>query len=179
MSRPLLGVLFALFAQIGSATVVITVGTKDGILVCEDTRITHTDQDGRQAFTDSNHKAQRHGAFGFSATAGSLSYSEQQPIGGGPIIFLNSGFNNYDILAEIRSFFTFNDIRRFDEPMAGMFEAQLLVQLRKTLDQQLFDKPAWTTAPNPRQIPAALKLRHHETIRLGSRTTRLRRTGFR
>jgi hypothetical protein len=130
MLKLLLGCVFALsVSQIGSATVVVAVGTKDGILVCEDTRITQTDQDRNQTFIDSVHKAQRHGAFGFSAAGGDLAYSEPQIIGGSTLLGSPS---NYDILAEIRSFFEANDIRQFDNLMAARFESRLTAELQKT-----------------------------------------------
>jgi len=77
-----LGFALALSYQIASATIVVAVGTKDGILVCEDTRLTRTDQVGNRTYVDSSHKAQRHGSFGFSTAAGALSYSEQDQIAG-------------------------------------------------------------------------------------------------
>lgn len=121
MLRLLLGCAFALcFSQVASATVVVAVGTKDGILVCEDTRITQTNQDGDQTVIDSSHKAQRLGAFGISTAGGDLAYTEP----GSP--------SNYDILADIRSFFEANDIRQFDDLMASRFESRLTAELQST-----------------------------------------------
>jgi hypothetical protein len=146
MSKLLLGCAFALFvSQIGSATVVVAVGTKDGILVCEDTRITQTDQDRNQTFIDSVHKAQSHGAFGFSAAGGDLAYSEPQIIGG-------PSPSSYDILAEIRSFFEANDIRQFDNLMAAEFESRLTAELQKT---SLASDPRLSLGP-PRLIEVSL-----------------------
>jgi hypothetical protein len=146
MLKVLLGCAFALsVCRIGSATVVVAVGTKDGILVCEDTRITQTDQDRNQTFIDSIHKAQRHGAFGISAAGGDLAYSEPQTIGG-------SSHSSYDILAEIRSFFEANDIRQFDNLMAARLESRLTAELQKTS----LTRDQWLSLGPPRLIEVSL-----------------------
>jgi hypothetical protein len=116
-------------AQISSATVVFAVGTKSGVLVCEDTRITRTDQDGKKTYID-DHKAQRLGDFGFSTVAGALSYYEQPRLG---TTLLGPSPWSYDIPAQIRTFFGLNDIRRFDDFMAGKFETSLQNEFRKSL----------------------------------------------
>ncbi len=110
-------------------TVVVSVGTKDGIVVCEDNRVTRTDQDNKQTFTDSTHKSQPLGRFGLWAAAGALWHVEQHSIGG---VLWNRSHSSYDMLEEIRTFFESNNIQEFGPAMASKFESRLKDELRKT-----------------------------------------------
>jgi hypothetical protein len=124
-----------LAAQAGFATIIIAVGTRDGLLVCEDRRLTMKSSTGQVSYTDAD-KARQIGKFGFYAVAGDVSGAVFNAIG--------QSITTFDILAEIPSFFKAHDIQRFDEPTALEFEAHLRDQLNR--------KPGNATqrAPGPR-----------------------------
>jgi hypothetical protein len=136
MPRPLrlLGSLL-LIAQAGFATIIMAVGTRDGLLVCEDRRLTIKTSSGQVSYADAN-KAQQTGKFGFFAVAGDVSGAVYNAIG--------QSITTFDILAEIPSFFKAHDIQQFDEPTALEFEAHL----RNQLNQKPGD--ATSRAPGPR-----------------------------
>jgi hypothetical protein len=130
----LLGSLL-LIAQAGFATIIMAVGTRDGLLVCEDRRLTIRSSSGQVSYADAD-KAQQAGKFGFFAVAGDVSGAVYNAIG--------QPITTFDILAEIPSFFKAHDIQHFDEPTALEFEAHLRDQLNR--------KPGSVTqrAPGPR-----------------------------
>src|SRR5216683_2620538 len=111
-----------LAAQAGFATIIIAVGTRDGLLVCEDRRLTTKSSTGQVSYADAD-KAQQTGKFGFFAVAGDVSGAVFNAIG--------QPITTFDILAEIPSFFKTHDIQRFDEPTALEFEAHLRDQLNR------------------------------------------------
>jgi len=117
----LLGSLL-LIAQAGFATIIMAVGTRDGLLVCEDRRLTIKTSAGQVSYADAN-KAQQTGKFGFFAVAGDVSGAVYNAIG--------QSITTFDILAEIPSFFKAHDIQQFDEPTALEFEAHLRNQLNQ------------------------------------------------
>jgi hypothetical protein len=117
----LLGSLL-LLAQAGFATIIIAVGTRDGLLVCEDRRLTMKSSTGQVSYTDAD-KARQIGKFGFYAVAGDVSGAVYNAVG--------QSITTFDILAEIPSFFKAHDIQRFDEPAALEFEAHLRDQLNR------------------------------------------------
>ncbi|HTD44184.1 MAG TPA: hypothetical protein VK687_08380 [Bryobacteraceae bacterium] len=117
----LLGSLL-LIAQAGFATIIMAVGTRDGLLVCEDRRLTIKTSNGQVSYADAN-KAQQTGKFGFFAVAGDVSGAVYNAIG--------QSITTFDILAEIPSFFKAHDIQQFDEPTALEFEAHLRNQLNQ------------------------------------------------
>ncbi len=129
--------LFALLlaTRAGFATVIMIVGTKDGLLVCEDRRLTSRSSNGQISFTEAE-KAQQIGKFGLFAVAGDIS--------GRVTNFFGQSITTYDVLAEVPSFFLSRDIQHFDEPMALELEANLrdqlshkqLVQIRGTQTPQ-------------------------------------------
>ena len=124
-----------LIAQAGFATIIIAVGTRDGLLLCEDRRLTIKTSSGQVSYADAD-KAQQAGKFGFFAVAGDVSGAVYNAIG--------QSITTFDILAEIPSFFKAHDIQHFDEPTALEFEAHLRDQLNR--------KPgsAAQRAPGPR-----------------------------
>ena len=124
-----------LIAQAGFATIIIAVGTRDGLLLCEDRRLTIKTSSGQVSYADAG-KAQQAGKFGFFAVAGDVSGAVYNAIG--------QSITTFDILAEIPSFFKAHDIQHFDEPTALEFEAHLRDQLNR--------KPgsAAQRAPGPR-----------------------------
>jgi hypothetical protein len=124
-----------LAAPAGFATIIIAVGTRDGLLVCEDRRLTIKSSTGQVAYADAD-KARQIGKFGFYAVAGDVSGAVVNAIG--------QSITTFDILAEIPSFFKAHDIQRFDEAAALEFEAHLRDQLNR--------KPGNATqrAPGPR-----------------------------
>src|SRR6266853_268383 len=124
-----------LIAQAGFATIIIAVGTRDGLLLCEDRRLTIKSSSGQVSYADAN-KAQQAGKFGFFAVAGDVSGAVYNAIG--------KSITTFDILAEIPSFFKAHDIQHFDEPTALEFEAHL----RNQLNQKPGD--ATSRAPGPR-----------------------------
>jgi hypothetical protein len=116
----------ALACQAAFGTIIIAVGTKDGLLVCEDRRLTLKSSDGRVAFADGN-KAQQLGKFGVYAITGDLS--------GGVTDMFGRSVTTFDLGSAIPSFFYSHNIQQFDEPMALEFEADLRAQLiRKPAD---------------------------------------------
>lgn len=116
----------ALVAQAASGTIIIAVGTKDGLLVCEDRRLTVKSSDGRVTTADGN-KAQQLGKFGVYAITGDVS--------GGLMNIFGRSVTTFDLAAAIPSFFARHDVQRFDQPMALEFEADLRDQLtRKPAD---------------------------------------------
>jgi len=117
----LLGSLL-LIAQAGFATIIMAVGTRDGLLVCEDRRLTIKSSNGQVSYTDAD-KAQQTGKFGFFAVAGDVSGAVYNAIG--------QSITTFDILAEIPSFFKAHDIQQFDEATALEFEAHLRNQLNQ------------------------------------------------
>lgn len=122
-------------AQAGFATIIMAVGTRDGLLVCEDRRLTIKSSTGQVSYADAG-KAQQAGKFGFFAVAGDVSGAVFNAIG--------QSITTFDILAEIPAFFKAHDIQQFDEPTALEFEAHLRDQLNR--------KPGNATprAPGPR-----------------------------
>ena len=113
-------VALTLFAQLGFATIIIAVGTKDGLLVCEDRRLTTRSSNGQVSSSDAN-KAQQIGKFGFFAVAGDVSARLTN--------FYGQSITTFDILAEIPSFFKTHEIQQFNEQTALEFEAHLRNQL--------------------------------------------------
>src|SRR6476660_2259386 len=111
-----------LIAQAGFATIIIAVGTRDGLLLCEDRRLTIKTSSGQVSYADAD-KAQQAGKFGFFAVAGDVSGAVYNAIG--------QSITTFDILAEIPSFFKAHDIQHFDEPTALEFEAHLRDQLNR------------------------------------------------
>lgn len=109
-----------LVARTGFATIIIAVGTKDGLLVCEDRRVTTRSGNGQVSFADAQ-KAQQIGKFGFFTVAGDLS--------GRMTNFFGQTITTFDILAEIPAFFKTHDIQQFNERTALEFEAHLRDQL--------------------------------------------------
>jgi len=124
-----------LIAQAGFATIIIAVGTRDGLLLCEDRRLTIKTSSGQVSYADAD-KAQQAGKFGFFAVAGDVSGAVYNAIG--------KSITTFDILAEIPSFFKAHDIQHFDEPTALEFETHL----RDQLNQKPGD--ATSRAPGPR-----------------------------
>jgi hypothetical protein len=116
--------LFALtfFAKAGFATIIIAVGTKDGLLVCEDRRLTTRSSTGQVTSSDAD-KAQQIGKFGFFAVAGDVS--------GRLTNFFGQSITTFDVLSEIPSFFQTHEIQQFNEQTALEFEAHLRDQLNK------------------------------------------------
>jgi hypothetical protein len=111
-----------LAACTGFATIIVAVGTKDGLLVCEDRRVTTKSSAGQVSFADGN-KAQQLGKFGFFAVAGDLSGRLTNSFG--------QSITTFDVLSEIPSFFKTHDIQQFNEQTALEFEAHLRDQLNK------------------------------------------------
>ena len=123
MSRlPSLFVALTLFAQAGFATIIIAVGTKEGLLVCEDRRLTTRSSNGQVSSSDAN-KAQQIGKFGFFAVAGDVSARLTN--------FFAQSITTFDILSEIPSFFKTHEIQQFNEQTALEFEAHLRNQLNQ------------------------------------------------
>lgn len=108
-----------------AATVVIALGTHDGTLICEDTRITHTDSDGKVTYSDDTHKLQRVGATGVVATAGQIGRQKTMTVGG-----VSLYVSGYDVLSEVQSFFQAQDIRDFDEWKASQLETRITSKLQ-------------------------------------------------
>ena len=119
---PILLFSLALVARAGFATIIIAVGTKDGLLVCEDRRLTTKSSTGQVSFADAD-KAQQIGKFGFFAVAGDVS--------GRLTNFFGQSITTFDVLAEIPSFFKTHNIQQFSEQMALEFEAHLRDQLNR------------------------------------------------
>jgi len=119
---PNLFVALMLVAKAGVATIIIAVGTKDGLLVCEDRRLTTKSSTGQVSFADAD-KAQQIGKFGFFAVAGDVS--------GRLTNFFGQSITTFDVLSEIPSFFKTHDIQQFNEQTALEFEAHLRDQLNK------------------------------------------------
>ena len=117
----LLGSLL-LIAQAGFATIIIAVGTRDGLLLCEDRRLTMKSSTGEVSYADAS-KAQQAGKFGFFAVTGDVSGVVVNAIG--------QSITTFDVLAEIPTFFKAHDIQQFDEPTALEFEAHLRNQLNR------------------------------------------------
>ena len=115
-------VALTLFAQAGFATIIIAVGTKDGLLVCEDRRLTTRSSNGQVSSSDAN-KAQQIGKFGFFAVAGDVSARLTN--------FFGQSITTFDILSEIPSFFKTHEIQQFNEQTALEFEAHLRNQLNQ------------------------------------------------
>src|SRR5579864_1422242 len=111
-----------LIAQAGFATIIIAVGTRDGLLLCEDRRLTIKSSSGQVSYADAN-KAQQTGKFGFFAVAGDVSGAVYNAVG--------QSITTFDILAEIPSFFKAHEIQQFDELTALEFEAHLRNQLNQ------------------------------------------------
>jgi hypothetical protein len=111
-----------LLGQAGFATIIMAVGTRDGLLVCEDRRLTIKSSSGQVSYADAG-KAQQTGKFGFFAVAGDVSGAVYNAVG--------QSITTFDILAEIPSFFKAHDIQQFDEPTALEFEAHLRNQLNQ------------------------------------------------
>jgi hypothetical protein len=115
-----------LLTQAAFGTIIIAAGTKDGLLVCEDRRLTLKSSDGKVSSADGN-KAQQLGKFGVYAITGDLS--------GGVTNIFGRSVTTFDLSSAIPSFFYSHNIQQFDEPMALEFEAHLRDQLtRKPVD---------------------------------------------
>jgi len=119
---PSLFAALTLAAQAGFATIIIAVGTRDGLLVCEDRRLTTRSSNGQVSSSDAN-KAQQIGKFGFFAVAGDVSARLTN--------FFGQSITTFDVLSEIPTFFKTHDIQQFDEQTALEFEAHLRDQLNK------------------------------------------------
>ena len=111
-----------LVAQAASATIIIAVGTRDGLLVCEDRRLTVRSSTGRVS-SEEGSKAQRLGKFGVFAVSGDVSARVRNVFG--------QSVTTFDILSGIQSFFQTRDIQQFNEQTAVEFEASLRDQLSK------------------------------------------------
>ena len=123
MSRlPSLFLALTLLAQAGFATIIIAVGTKEGLLVCEDRRLTTRSSNGQVSSSDAD-KAQQIGKFGFFAVAGDVSARVTN--------FFGQSITTFDILSEIPSFFKTHEIQQFNEQTALEFEAHLRNQLNQ------------------------------------------------
>jgi hypothetical protein len=112
----------ALVSQAAFGTIIIAAGTKDGLLVCEDRRVTRRSSNGKVSSADGN-KAQQLGKFGVYAITGDLSAGMTNIVG--------QRVTSFDLGAAIPSFFNSHNIQQFDEPMALEFEARLRDQLTK------------------------------------------------
>ena len=88
-------VALTLLAQSGFATIIVVVGTRDGLLVCEDRRVTRSTSSGQVSSFESD-KAQQVGKFGFFAVAGDLAGSVTN--------FFGQSITTFDILAAIPLF---------------------------------------------------------------------------
>jgi len=117
-----LSIALTFLAQTGFATIIIAVGTKDGLLVCEDRRLTTRSSNGQVSSSDAD-KAQQIGKFGFFAVAGDVSARLTN--------FFGQSITTFDILSEIPSFFKTHEIQQFNEQTALEFEAHLRNQLNK------------------------------------------------
>jgi len=123
MSRPAsLFIALILLAQAAFGTIIIVAGTRDGLLLCEDRRITTRTSSGQVSSSDSD-KAQQIGKFGFFAVAGDLS--------GRLTNFFGQSITTFDVMAEIPAFFKTHEIQKFDERTALEFEAHLRDQLNR------------------------------------------------
>lgn len=111
-----------LVAQAGFATIIIAVGTRDGLLVCEDRRLTSRSSNGQVSTSDAS-KAQQLGKFGFFAVAGDVSASVTN--------FFGQSITTFDVLSAIPAFFKTHDIQQFNEGTAVEFEAHLRDQLNQ------------------------------------------------
>jgi hypothetical protein len=111
-----------LVVRAGSATIIIAVGTRDGLLVCEDRRLTAMSSTGKVSYSDAA-KAQQIGKFGFFAVTGEVSAAVTNVFG--------QSYTTFDILSDIPSFFASRDIQQFNEQMAVEFEAYLRDRLNK------------------------------------------------
>jgi hypothetical protein len=111
-----------LVVRAASATIIIAVGTRDGLLVCEDRRLTAMTSAGKVSYSDAA-KAQQIGKFGFFAVTGEVSATVTNVFG--------QSYATFDILSDIPSFFASRDIQQFNEQMAVEFEAYLRDRLNK------------------------------------------------
>jgi len=123
----------AVVVQAAFGTIIIVAGTKEGLLVCEDRRLTVKSSDGRVSYTDAN-KAQQLGKFGVYAITGEMS--------GGVTNIFGQSVTTFDLSSAIPLFFSSHNIQQFDEPMALEFEAHLRDQLAR--------KPANPARPTQR-----------------------------
>lgn len=116
--------LFALMlaAQTGFATIIIAVGTRDGLLLCEDRRLTMKSSSGQVSASDGD-KAQQIGKYGFFAVTGDVS--------GRLTNFFGQSITTFDVLAAIPAFFKTHDIQKFDQQIALEFETHLRDQLNR------------------------------------------------
>src|SRR5258708_29206418 len=115
-----------LAVQAAQATVIFVVGTSDGLLLCEDRRVTLTSSSGKVSYADGT-KAQQLGKFGLFAVTGEVSATFTNIVG--------RTTTTFDILSAIPDFFNTHDIQVFDEQTAMEFEAGLRDQLnRERLD---------------------------------------------
>src|SRR5579871_557369 len=116
----------ALVAPAAFGTIIIAAGTRDGLLVCEDRRLTIKSSDGTVTSADGD-KAKQLGKFGVYAITGELS--------GGVTNIFGRSVTTFDLGSAIPSFFDSHNVQQFDEPMAVEFEAHLRDQLtRKPVD---------------------------------------------
>jgi hypothetical protein len=112
--------LTLIIAHSGWATIILAVGTRDGLLVCEDRRLTIRSSTGQVSFADAN-KARQLGKFGFFAITGDVSAAYTNIVGRSNTVF--------DLLSEIPAFFNSHDIQLFDQQTALEFEARLRGQM--------------------------------------------------
>ena len=119
---PSLLTALVLLAQTGFATIIVVAGTRDGLLVCEDRRLTTRSSNGQVSSSEAN-KAQQIGKYGFFAVAGDVS--------GRLTNFFGQSITTYDVLAEIPAFFKTHEIQKFNEQTALEFEAHLRDQLNR------------------------------------------------
>lgn len=112
----------ALLAPAAFGTVILAVGTRDGLLVCEDRRLTITSSTGEVRSRNAD-KAQQLGKFAFFAIAGDVSARVANVFG--------QSATTFDLLSAIPAFFQAHDVQTFDEPMALEFESGLREQLKR------------------------------------------------
>jgi hypothetical protein len=117
----LLAVL-VLVSHAAFGTIIIAVGTSDGLLLCEDRRLTIKSDSGQVSSVDGN-KAEQLGKFGFFAITGEVS--------GGLRNIFGQSVMTFDVRSEIPAFFKTHDIQQFNEQMAGEFETHLWDELKK------------------------------------------------
>jgi hypothetical protein len=111
-----------LISHAAFGTIIIAVGSSDGLLLCEDRRLTIKSDTGQVSSVDAN-KAEQLGKFGFFAITGEVS--------GGLRNIFGQSVVTFDVRSEIPAFFKTHDIQQFNEQMAGEFETHLWDELKK------------------------------------------------
>jgi hypothetical protein len=112
-----------LLPHVGSATVLFIVGTKDGRLVCEDTRLTRT-IGGKVTYDDSVHKTQLLSTNILFSAVGNLTRSHEIS----PNVWSEEDFN---ILEAVPKFFTNNNPEPFGRDEAWKFQNFVSEELQK------------------------------------------------